>query len=153
VPGDRVDVFVTHSGQDDELPRADLLVQGARVLAIGQRSDAGETKPQVSKSLTVEVTAVQAQKIALAQSVGTLSVALRNLVDESRVQLATTQLVDLTDGMPSRILRKVERRTADPAPAAADRPTGPIVPPGPKVEVFRGGKTGTSNVVYGVPKG
>ncbi len=154
VPGDRVDVFVTHSGSEDELPRSDLLVQGARVLAIGQNSDAGETKPQISKSVTVEVTPVQAQKIALAQNVGVLSVALRNLADESRVQLATTQLFDLTDGMPSRILRKAQRTAApaDTGAPAAPR-TGPILPPGPRVEVFRGGKDGTSNVTYGVPRG
>ncbi|GGI88412.1 hypothetical protein GCM10007973_25980 [Polymorphobacter multimanifer] len=155
VPGDRVDVFVTHSGSDDELPRADLLVQGARVLAIGQRADAGDTTPQISKSLTVEVTPVQAQKIALAQNVGTLSVALRNLADESRVQLATTQLFDLTDGMPSRILRKAAQRSAEPAAASASPAprAGPIIPPGPQVEVFRGGKGGTSTTSYGVPRG
>jgi pilus assembly protein CpaB len=45
VPGDRVDVFVTRSGEQDELPYADLLVQGARVLASGQNADAAQAKP------------------------------------------------------------------------------------------------------------
>lgn len=154
VPGDRVDVFMSRSGDNDELPYTDLLVQGARVLAVGQNADAGAAQPTVTKSVTVEVTPVQAQKIALAQTVGVLSVALRSLTDESRVRLATAQIFDLNDGVPTRILRKANRNLDADAPGASPRaPSGPVIPAGPSVEIFRGGKNGTTSAIYGVPRG
>jgi len=149
VPGDRVDVFVTRAGEQDELPYADLLVQGARVLASGQNADAAQAKPFVAKSITLEVSPLQAQKIALAQQVGTLSVALRGLTDESRVRLETAQILDLNDGTRTRILRKVNAGGGGAAPAA---PGAPARPMGPSVEIFRGGgKEGATPTVYGVP--
>lgn len=150
VPGDRVDVFVTRLGDNEELPYADLLAQGARVLAVGQSADAGNTKPNVVKSVTLEVTPLQAQKISLGQAVGTLSIAIRNLTDESRVRLETAQLLDLNDGTTTRILRKVQR-AVDAAPSAAPQgPQGPPRPTGPTVEIFRGGKE-VKSTTYGVP--
>lgn len=149
VPGDRVDVFVTRAGEQDELPYSDLLVQGARVLASGQNADAAQAKPFVAKSVTIEVSPLQAQKIALAQQVGTLSVALRSLTDESRVRLETAQLLDLNDGTRTRILRKANAASAAPAPAAD--PSAPARPRGPTVEIFRGSKDGPTSTVYGVP--
>ncbi len=153
VPGDRVDVFVTRTGEQEELPYADLLIQGARVLAVGQNKDAGNTVPVVAKSVTIEVTPLQAQKVSLAQSVGTLSVALRNLTDESRVRLETAQILDLNDGTTTRILRKVQRASFDAPPPGAG-PAGPAVAPrpsGPTVEIFRTSKDGPKSTVYGVP--
>ncbi|WP_416907597.1 MAG: Flp pilus assembly protein CpaB [Polymorphobacter sp.] len=144
VPGDRVDVFVTRQGDQDELPYTDLLVQGARVLASGQNADAAAAKPFVVKSVTIEVSPLQAQKLALAQQVGTLSLALRSLTDESRVRLETAQLLDLNDGTRTRILRKVKADAGGEAGA-------PAKPRGPTVEIFRGGKDGASSTVYGVP--
>lgn len=149
VPGDRVDVFVTRTGEQDELPYADLLVQGARVLASGQNADAAQAKPFVVKSITIEVSPLQAQKIALAQQIGTLSVALRGLTDESRVRLETAQILDLNDGTRTRILRKVNAGGGAAAPAD---PNAPVRPKGPTVEIFRGGgKDGATSTVYGVP--
>jgi pilus assembly protein CpaB len=149
VPGDRVDVFLTRRGDNEELPYTDLVVQGARVLAVGQNADAGKTKANVTKSTTLEVTPLQAQKLSLAQNVGTLSVALRNLTDESRVRLETAQLRDLNDGTVTRILRRPSARvTEDAGPATP----GVIRPVGPSVEIFRGGQKGTTSSTYGVPR-
>ncbi|WP_439534283.1 Flp pilus assembly protein CpaB [Polymorphobacter sp.] len=154
VPGDRVDVFVTRSGDNEELPYTDLIVQAARVLAVGQNADAGKTEASVAKSATIEVTPLQAQRLSLAQNVGSLSVALRNLSDESRVRLETAQIRDLNDGTITRILRKPDRTAAIVAEPAATGPATAIAarPQGPTVEIFRGGKQGTTSSVYGVPK-
>jgi len=157
VPGDRVDIFLTRPADGDDLPYADLVVQGARVLAVGQNADAGKTKAEITKSATVEVTPLQAQKLSLAQAVGTLSMALRNLSDESRVRLETAQLRDLNDGTVTRILRKpgssgggmTMASAGAPGPAG---PAGPVRPTGPSVEIFRGGKEGTKSTIYGVPQ-
>ena len=153
-PGDRVDVFLTRLPDEEQLPYADLLIQNARVLAVGQDSNVAKDKPEVVKTATIEVTPLQAQKLALAASVGTLSLSLRNIVDDSRTRLETAQILDLNDGTITRILRKPKAASvADAAPpaAAAGAPanTGPPRPSGPSVEILRGEKS----TLYSVPSG
>ena len=149
-PGDRVDVFLTRQPDEEQLPYADLLIQNARVLAVGQDSNLAKDKPEVVKTATIEVTPLQAQKLALAANVGTLSLSLRNILDESRVRLETAQLLDLNDGTITRILRKVKAGTGAPAAPAGPATGGPPPPPpGPSVEVFRGAES----TRYSVPSG
>lgn len=149
-PGDRVDVFLTRQPDEEQLPYADLLIQNARVLAVGQDSNLAKDKPEVVKTATIEVTPLQAQKLALAANVGTLSLSLRNILDESRVRLETAQLLDLNDGTITRILRKVKAGTGAPAAPAGPATGGPPAPPpGPSVEVFRGAES----TRYSVPSG
>lgn len=144
VPGDRVDVYLTRT-PDDGLPYTDQIVQGARVLAVGQDANVGKDKPEVVRTATIEVTPVQAQKIALAQSIGTLSLSLRNIQDEGRASLQTVQIFDLNDGTVTRILPKGR---AD-APATVAAPMVATPPKPPEVEVFRGGGAGTMQTVIG----
>ncbi len=153
-PGDRVDVYLTRAAEDDQLPYADMLLQNVRVLAVGQDANLGKDKPEVARTATIEVTPLQAQKLALAANVGTLSLSLRNMVDESRLRLETAQIFDLNDGTVTRILRKPNRGGGGGAPppagpVAGGAPAGPPRPSGPSVEVFRGGKS----ALYAVPAG
>jgi pilus assembly protein CpaB len=148
-PGDRVDVFLTRSF-DDDVAYAGLVVQGARVLAVGQTSDTSKAEPEIVKSATIEVTPAEAQKIALAQTVGVIHLALRATGDESRVPLQTVTAVD-TFGM-----RAPPKSSGGDAPAAAPRAAGgkptPVAqrpfPGGSEVRVVRG----TETSVYQVPK-
>lgn len=155
-PGDRVDVYVTRQAENDELPYTDQLMQGVRVLAVGQDSNVGKDKAEIVKSATIEVTPLQAQKVALAQTVGILSLSLRNLADESRIRLETAQLLDLNDGTVTRVIQAKRRaapapeRAPDaPPPAARLAAAGPVVPAGPSIEIFRG----TKPTSYPVPSG
>lgn len=151
-PGDRVDVYLTRPAEEDNLPYTDQFMQGVRVLAVGQDSNPGKDKPEVVRTATLEVTALQAQRVALAQTVGQLSLSLRNISDESRLPLQTAQVFDLNDGVTTRILRKP--RAAQAAAPAGGAPNNgpPLVPPkptGPSIEVFRG----TVPTIYPVPSG
>jgi pilus assembly protein CpaB len=148
VPGDRVDVFLTRMPDDEELPYTDLVVQGVRVLAVGQTADVGSDKPAVVKSATVEVTPLQAQRLALAMSVGTLTLSLRSLSDESKVRLQTAQILDLNDGTVTRVLRKPRAAAVGSAPGAAPAAGGAVAPSGPQVQIVRGTKAES----YGVPR-
>ena len=149
-PGDRVDVFLTRLPDGDEMPYSDLLIQNARVLAVGQDSNVAKDKPEVVKTATIEVTPLQAQKLALASSIGTLSLSLRNIVDESHTRLETAQILDLNDGTITRILRKPKAAgTAAPAMAGPAPAAGPPKPTGPSVEIVRG----TTPTRYSVPSG
>lgn len=82
LPGDAVDVLVTRpAGSGHGQLQTDVLLQGVRVLAVDQLADQAKNKPVVAKSATLEVTPAQAEKIALASQVGSLSLALRGATE------------------------------------------------------------------------
>jgi pilus assembly protein CpaB len=76
LPGDHVDVVLTRQGDKNAVTN-DVVLQNVRVLAVDQVADERAEKPSVVKTVTVEVDVVDGQKIALASTVGTLSLLLR----------------------------------------------------------------------------
>jgi pilus assembly protein CpaB len=82
LPGDRVDIMLTRRGGGGGY--TDLLLQSVKVLAIDQLADERSDKPDVAKTVTIEVDTEDAQKLTLAQTVGTLSLALRKSRDWTR---------------------------------------------------------------------
>ncbi|WP_318011918.1 Flp pilus assembly protein CpaB [Mesorhizobium sp. AD1-1] len=88
--GDRVDVVLTRdAGEIQEVAKnaqgaagstitSEIVVADAKVLSVGQGADERQTTPQISNSVTIEVTTDGAQKVALARTVGTLSLSLRS---------------------------------------------------------------------------
>ena len=76
LPGDHVDVVLTRPG-DKNIAINDVVIQNARVLAIDQLADERADKPSVVKAVTLEVDVTDGQKLALASTVGTLSLMLR----------------------------------------------------------------------------
>jgi pilus assembly protein CpaB len=110
LPGDRVDILLTRTvgaGQAAK-PLTQVLAQNALVLGVDQTSDPSTDKPIVAKAVTVEVSADQAQTISLAQSVGELSLALRQTLDDAAVSKRMTTVADLAGpASPRRRLVKV----------------------------------------------
>jgi pilus assembly protein CpaB len=99
LPGDMVDVLITRQvGEDGDQQITDVLLQNIRVIAVDQDANGNAEKPTVGKTATLEVSQVEAQKLALAQSVGTLSLALRNVGDSSQAPIMTVSLNDLRAG-------------------------------------------------------
>jgi pilus assembly protein CpaB len=90
--GERVDVMLTR--QQDKTAAADVVLQNVRVLAVDQLADERSEKPSVAKAVTLEVEQVSAQKLALASTVGTLSLALRKAGEATA---ANTRRVTLSD--------------------------------------------------------
>ena len=76
LPGERVDILLTRT-VDREESFADVLLQNVKVLAVDQSAAARADKPSIVKAVTLEVNTAQAQRLTLAASVGTLSLALR----------------------------------------------------------------------------
>ena len=87
-PGDRVDVILTHqiSRKDDpdltDRHISETVLTDARVLALDQKSDDQSNDPKVAQLATLEVTPRQAERLALAEKLGTLSLVLRSLESE-----------------------------------------------------------------------
>lgn len=85
MPGNYVDVLVTIH-QDNKPPISKIVLEKILVLATAQEHVVrDEAKPRVVNAVTLEVTPEQAEKLDLARSIGTLSMALRNQVDQTLV--------------------------------------------------------------------
>ena len=81
LPGDRVDVLTTISPTNEKLDTiTNILLENVRVLAIDQEADESTGGAIVAKAATIEVMPEDAQKIALASTIGTLSLSLRNML-------------------------------------------------------------------------
>lgn len=115
LPGDRVDVLLTRSDENGTF--VDILLQGVRVVAIDQLADDRADQPSVVGTVTFEVTTEQAQKLTLAASVGTLSLALRNVATPPGEEVERVRLVDLNE--TERAERDEELKSAQAELAAA----------------------------------
>jgi pilus assembly protein CpaB len=95
LPGDRVDVMLTRQ-IDKANATTDVVLQNTRVLAIDQIADERSDKPAVVKAVTLEVDTVGAQKLALAASIGTLSLMLRKAGEAGPAYTRRITISDLT---------------------------------------------------------
>jgi pilus assembly protein CpaB len=94
-PADRVDVMLTRNAEGQAAPHTEILLQNIKVLAIDQVANEHTDKPIVVKAVTLEVSPEEAQKIALARTVGQLSLSLRNLANGDPVPSRTITVGDL----------------------------------------------------------
>jgi pilus assembly protein CpaB len=94
LPGDHVDVVLTRS-LDKGSATAEVVLQNARVLAVDQSADQRASKATVPKSVTLEVDTLDAQKIWLASSVGSLSLLLRKAGETAEIETRKISLKDL----------------------------------------------------------
>jgi pilus assembly protein CpaB len=85
-PGDHVDVVLTQSMDDVTLPpgrrfAAETVLQNVRVIAIDrllvEGAEAGAPEPQGARTVTLEVTAEQAERVQVAERIGRLSLTVR----------------------------------------------------------------------------
>jgi pilus assembly protein CpaB len=147
-PMDTVDVLITR-----QIPGAnasqvtDVLLQAVKVIAIDQNAQGADGKPVLARTATLEVNPIDAQKLALAQNVGSLSLVLRKPgEDQDLGRVATVSLKDLRYSYyggavpaaataPVAVASAPRRIVRRPAPAPA-----PVVrrPAGKNVEVVRG---------------
>ncbi|AOR76737.1 Flp pilus assembly protein CpaB [Sphingomonas sp. LH128] len=86
-PGDRIDLVLTQDvkGEGDSLRTAETILRNLRVLATDQATastvEDGKTVVQGFRTVTLEVTPRIAEKVAVAQTIGTLSLSLRAIAD------------------------------------------------------------------------
>ena len=83
-PGGRVDILVSTQGENGK-QISKIVLENVKVLAVAQQTSADPSKPKVVNAVTLEVTPDQAERLDLARSVGTLSLALRNELDKKEV--------------------------------------------------------------------
>jgi len=131
LPGARLDVLITLAATQTSPPVNDVLFENVRVLAVNQDANEAKDKPEVVQSVTIEISPVQSQKLALAQAVGTVSLVLRNPATEAAGPITTVHVTDLRASPAAppgvRTLRRVVRHARRARRA-----------PGTTVEVVRG---------------
>jgi pilus assembly protein CpaB len=98
VPDDRVDVIVTTTppgsqNQDDKMSK--IVLQNKRVLSVAQNIEQKDGKPQVARSITVEVTPEESEKLSLASQEGQIVLALRGTGDATDAKTAGSNKRDL----------------------------------------------------------
>ena len=92
-PGDFVDVVMTQGSSQDL--RAVTILQNIRVIGVDQQSEEKTDQPEVARTITVEVSPEQGQRLALAQQAGKLSLTLRTLEGVSDMPMEMVRLSDL----------------------------------------------------------
>ena len=129
VPDDRVDVIVTtvppgSNNQDNKMSK--IVLQNKRVLSVAQNVEQREGKPQVARSITLEVSPEESEKLSLASQEGQIVLALRATGDDSETK---------TIGSNKRNLLAVVE-----APRRASSTSRPVTPEKDKyqVEVIQG---------------
>lgn len=138
LPGDRVDVLSTIAPTGDRLEtKTNILLEDVRVLAIDQIASESQEGAVVAKAATLEVEPEDAQKIALASTIGQLSLTLRNL-------LSSTEEAEEDDG--ENLNRTISYRDLQPnRPQAA--PTASGYSPYTSMRVVRGTSASSASVL------
>ncbi len=132
LPGDRVDVLYTRPQADS--PSIDVLFQNVKVLAVNQNVDEKTSNPIDGRTATLELTPLDAQKLALAQSTGGLIFTLRSAgsLDAAPAQrvveseLVSSATLSQSDEAQSALQRRVDDLEAKLSQAEASR-TKPVV--------------------------
>lgn len=97
LPGDMVDVILTREMEKSGAV-SDIILRSIRVLAIDQIADPQSAKPSVARAVTLEVSADQAQRLALARQVGALTLALRAAGQQNDPEPQRLHAGDLASG-------------------------------------------------------
>lgn len=125
-PGDRVDLVLTQTvkGEGEALQASETILSNLRVLATDQSTsqetnEAGDTVVRAFRTVTLEVTPRIAEKVAVAQTIGTLSLSLRSIADnqselEKAIASGDIKIPDnATPEQEEALLRKAMARPMD----------------------------------------
>ena len=136
LPGDRVDVIVTRSPPtpkavkdlcgECKFERADVVLQDVKVLGMDLNIDPTATQSAVAHTATLEVSVLDAQKLAVAAQIGIMSLALRRVGQAEITPVRTVEVGDVRSTAPRApgpAFPDDERMARMHAPTA---PTGPV---------------------------
>jgi len=97
VPDDRVDIILTTTpqGAAGDAKISKIVLQNKRVLSVAQSTEQKDGKPQLARSITLEVTPEEAEKLSLASQEGSIVLALRGLGDDAQLTTIGSNKRDL----------------------------------------------------------
>ena len=126
LPGNYVDIMVNTQeegakGADKDTSLSKIVLERILVLAVAQETTT-DAKSKVVSAVTLEVTPEEAEKLDLARSVGSLSLVLRNQVDQEPVNTAGANKTKLLRVAAAPAPAPQKAAAAAPAPAPARKP-------------------------------
>lgn len=101
LPGDNVDIVLTKKDRDNGDQTADIIMENVKVLSIDQDAERAVQGAKVAKSVTLETDTQGAQRLALANSVGRLSLLLRGAGDDQQINSGMLSADELINGKRS----------------------------------------------------
>lgn len=157
MPGTLVDVVVVidPSRNSDQGPISKIVLQNIKVLASGQNIDEPKDQREANsvRSVTLQVTPEQAEKLALAATEGKLQLVMRNAVDQDDAPTPGVSKQGLLSGErampvpPAGAAKSEQPKVERPAPRRVVRESEPQAqapqpppPPRPSVEMIEGSK-------------
>jgi pilus assembly protein CpaB len=135
-PGDRIDLVLTQTveggGDGPPLKASETIMRNLRVLATDQKTDKqtddkGNTVVSTFSTVTVEATPKIAEKLAVAQTLGSLSLSLRSIADnqgELEEAIASGEVDVPADGDPKKEKEMLARASARPMEGRGGFATG-----------------------------
>lgn len=121
LPGNYVDVMVNAQQERDKGQEgkqiSKTVLERVLVLAVAQEAGRDDTKPKVVSAVTLELSPVDSEKLDLARSVGTLSLVLRNQIDQQSVATDGITKNELFGGAIAPVAKLAEVRKTRMAPA------------------------------------
>ncbi len=97
LPGNFVDIMVNTSDERGN-PISKIVLEKILVLAVAQEAERDPTKPKVVNAVTMELTPEEVEKLDLARSIGSLSLVLRNQLDNEDLASLGARKKDLLAG-------------------------------------------------------
>ena len=111
LPGNYVDVLInSKDNTNDHISK--ILLEKVLILAIAQETSTDSNKPKIVNAITLEVTPIDAEKLDLARSVGSLSLVLRNPSDNISLVSNGVRKDDLMLQKPSSVQAKARNKVA-----------------------------------------
>src|SRR5689334_18495042 len=98
-PNDHVDVLITRTPPEGGSEVTDVLLQNIRVIAMGKNAKDADGKPISARTATMEVSPIDAQKLALGEAAGNLSLVLRKPGEPNNPVVETVSINDLRYNM------------------------------------------------------
>jgi len=160
-PNDTVDILITRTAaggtQGGGTQVTDVLLQNVKVMAIDQEAKNSDGTPKLARSATFEVAPLDAQKLALAQRIGSLSLVLRKPGEQNNPVVETVSMNDLRynmyggarypapavvggySGAVAGAFRDTSAQIARPrSSGGGSKPAKKAPPAKPSIEVYRG---------------
>jgi pilus assembly protein CpaB len=143
LPGNYVDVMINTQqdnpaakGNEEKQHISKTVLNHVLVLAVAQEAGRDDTKPRVVNAVTLELSLADAEKLDLARNIGTLSLVLRNQIDNVNAATLGVRKSDLFGAAET--ARVPAAATSAPRPAIARLQRPVPLPDKANIEVIRG---------------
>ncbi len=151
VPNSRVDVVVTMARKIGESKESRIVLQDVLVLASDQTVEMKDNKPVTMTTVTMAISPEEAERLALAQNEGRVTLALRNMQDTARATTPGVTIAQLL-GTPAPASSPTrQEKPVSPGRSKARRASTPAVPTTAKpAEIPRAVPAHNVSVIRGV---